>query len=109
MARKKSDMVNEVLAHFDFEKVHKTMTLLNWKWFDKAGVPSISDLKESAEQRLDSAIEQALDPKNKEHHDIGWISDSGGLKAMAWRTKKNKLAKVQLEFIVADWDADNKD
>jgi hypothetical protein len=109
MARKKSDMINEVLAQFDFDKVHKVMTYLNWKWFDKASVPLISDLKESAEQRLDSAIEQALDPKNKEHHDIGWISYSGGFKATAWRTKKNKLARIQLEFIVDDWDVDNSE
>lgn len=109
MARKKSDMVNEVLAHFDFEKVYKTMTLLNWKWFDKASVPSISDLKEAAERHMYGAIEQATSPDNKSHHDCAWISASGGFKAMAWRTKKNKLARVQLEFIVTDWDADNED
>ncbi len=29
MARKKYDMINEVLAWFDFNKVHKTMKALN--------------------------------------------------------------------------------
>jgi hypothetical protein len=37
---------------------------------------------------------------------VGWISASGGFKAMAWKTKKGKLAKVQLEFIVSEWDAE---
>lgn len=106
MARKKYDMVNEVLAHFDFERVHETMKALNWKWCDQ-GVPSIKELKESAEERMSNAIEQVLDPNNTEHHDIGWISATGGFKAMAWRKEDGSLAKVQLEFIVTEWDAED--
>jgi len=105
MGRKKEDMVNEVLAHFDFEKVHTVMKALNWTWRDE-GTPDIRKLKESAEYHLYGAIKQVLSPDNKEHHDVAWQSASGGFKAMAWKTKKGKLAKVQLEFIVADWDAD---
>jgi hypothetical protein len=106
MARKQYDMINEVLAHFDFEKVHIAMKALNWKWFDTADIPTVAELKESAEQRMNCAIDQVLSEKNKEHHDVGWISASGGFKAMAWKTKKGKLAKVQLEFIVSEWDAE---
>jgi hypothetical protein len=109
MARKRSDMVNEVLAHFDFEKVHKVMTYLNWKWFDKASVPSISDLKESAEHHLYSAIEQALSPNNTDHHEVGWMSASGGFEAMAWKNEDGTLARVRLEFVVADWSADDSE
>lgn len=109
MARKKSDMVNEVLAHFDFEKVHRTMRFLHWTWAGSDGVPTAAELKEAAEYHMYGAIEQAISPDNKSHTDCAWISASGGFKAMAWRTKKNKLAKVQLEFIVTDWDADNED
>lgn len=108
MARKKYDMINEILAWFDFEKVHKTMTALNWTWAGE-GVPTIRSLKESAEQRLNDAIEQVLDPSNEEHHDIGWISSSGGLKATAWRDENHNLARIQLEFVVTDWDADNEE
>ena len=108
MARKKYDMINEVLAHFDFQAVNQTMKALNWTWATVEGVPTIQQLKESAEYYMNSAIEQVLSPNNKEHHDVGWISASGGFKAMAWKTKKGKLAKVQLEFIVSEWDADNE-
>lgn len=107
MARKKYDMINEVLAHFDFEKVHQTMVALDWKWYGE-GIPTMQQLKEAAEHHMSSAIEQVLSPDNKEHHDVGWISASGGFKAMAWKTKKGKLAKVQLEFIVSEWDAENE-
>ena len=106
MSRKKYDMVNEVLAHFDFEKVHKTMTALDWKWAD-VGIPSIREIKETAEQRLYNAIEQVLSPDNDSHHDVGWLSSSGGFKAMAWKNEDGTLAKIQLEFIVTDWDAEN--
>lgn len=109
MARKKYDMINEVLAHFDFEKVNQTMKALNWTWWDKAkGVPTIQQLKESAEHHMNSAIEQVLSEKNKESHDVAFMSASGGFKAMAWKTKKGKLAKVQLEFIVSEWDTENE-
>ena len=107
MARKKYDMVNEVLAHFDFEAVNQTMKALNWTWHGE-GIPSIQSLKESAEHHMISAINQALSPNNKEHYEVAWISSSGGFKAMAWKTKKGKLAKVQLEFIVSEWDTENE-
>ena len=107
MARKKYDMINEVLAHFDFERVHETLVALDWTWHNE-GIPDIKKLKESAEERMNSAIDQVLSKKNEEHHDVGWISASGGFKAMAWKTKKGKLAKVQLEFIVSEWDAENE-
>lgn len=107
MARKSYDMINEVLAHFDFEKVHRVMKALNWKWFDTADVPTIAELKESAEQRLYDAIKQAIDPKNTEHHNTGWISASGGFKATAWKKEDGTLAMIQLEFVVTDWDAED--
>ena len=103
MSRKQSDMINEVLAHFDFEKVHNVMKAINWTWAGE-GVPSIKVLKEEAENHLNSAVEQALSPNNTEHHEVGWISASGGFKATAWKHKDNTLARIQLEFIVTDWD-----
>jgi hypothetical protein len=107
MARKKYDMVNEVLAHFDFDKVHQTMKALNWTWYGK-GIPTLQELKESAEERMYNAIDQVLSKDNKESHEVAWVSTTGGFKAMAWKTKKGKLAKVQLEFIVSEWNADNE-
>lgn len=106
MARKSYDMINEVLAHFDFERVHETMTALKWSWAGK-GTPTIRDLKEEAERLMYTAIKQVVDPNNTEHHDIGWIAATGGFKAMAWKKEDGTLAKVQLEFIVTDWDAED--
>lgn len=106
MARKSYDMVNEVLAHFDFERVREVMGALNWTWAGK-GIPTMRDLKEEAERLMYCAIKQATDPGNLEHHDIGWISATGGFKAMAWKKEDGTLARVQLEFIVTEWDAED--
>ncbi len=108
MARKKDDMINEVLAHFDFETVNQTMKALSWTWATVGGVPSLQQLKENAEHHMNSAIEQVLSEKNKESHKVAWMSASGGFKAMAWKTKKGKLARVQLEFIISSWEAENE-
>ena len=107
MARKNYDMVNEVLAHFEFEKVKLTMDVLDWKWA-MTGVPTIKQLKESAEERLYDAIKQATSPDNDQHHDIGWISSSGGLKATAWKNEDKTLALLQLEFVVTEWQAEDE-
>ena len=108
MARKKYDMINEVLAWFDFDKVHKTMVALDWGWAGE-GVPDLQQLKESAFQRMSDAALQAMSPDNTDDPGIGWMSSSGGLKAMAWRDENYNLAKIQLEFVVSDWDADNEE
>ena len=108
MARKKDDMINEVLVHFDFQAVNQTMKDLNWTWATVEGIPTIQQLKESAEHHMNSAIEQVISEKNKESHEVAFISASGGFKATAWKTKKGKLERVQLEFIVSEWNAYNE-
>ncbi len=40
----------QIMGAFDFEKVHKVMTFLEWKWgaINEAHVPSIEELKTEA-------------------------------------------------------------
>ena len=105
MTRNTDDMIHEIIAWFDFEKVQKTMTALDWTWGEE-GTPSQFSLKESAYERLKSAAELVLSPNNTEHHEIPWISASGGFKATAWKTEKGELSRLLLEFIVTEWDAE---
>jgi hypothetical protein len=108
MKKKNQTMINEVIDNFNWHKVSVVMEELNWKWagLDEGGsIPTKLDLKVAAQERLESAIRQALNPKNTEDKDIGWISASGGLKATAWRTKTYKLAQIRLEFVIEEWDA----
>ena len=51
--------INDVMERFDFDKVHKVMTFLNWTWATTTGgtVPSIDELKACAYQLLHLAVQ----------------------------------------------------
>ena len=99
-------MIENIIENFNWGKVLVAMEELRWTWYFKDGpsrLPTKVDLKLAAQDRMESAIRQALNPNNKEHKDIGWISSSGGLKATAYRTKKYKLDMIYLEFVLEEW------
>jgi hypothetical protein len=98
------EMIDGIIDHFDFNTVMAVMDALNWRWSGSKDTPTKQELIDCASQKLHSAITQVLSPDNKEHKDIGWISASGGFQAQAWKTKKNNLAKLKLEFIVSEWE-----
>jgi hypothetical protein len=104
--KSQQEMIDNIIDNFDFNRVMTTMDALHWRWRGSKDTPTKQELIDSALERLHSAIEQVLSPDNKEHKDIGWISASGGFQAQAWKTKKGNLAKLQLEFIVSDWDVE---
>lgn len=49
-------MIDEILDEFDFEKVHKVMVVLDWKWHNTDGVPSIGDLRRMARSLLQHVV-----------------------------------------------------
>jgi len=102
------EMIDQIIENFDFDKVVKVMYDLNWRWAGSKDTPTRKELVQCATRNLHSAIEQATDPDNTEHADIGWISGSGGFQAQAWRTKKWNLAKLKLEFVISEWESERK-
>lgn len=52
-------MIDYILDHFDFEKVHRAMVALDWEWASCDGVPEISDLRRCARRLLREADEGA--------------------------------------------------
>jgi hypothetical protein len=47
--------INEILASFDFEKVHRVMVFLRWEWvqpYYPAAVPSVERLQSEAARLL---------------------------------------------------------
>lgn len=47
--------IEQIIEHFNFEKVHHYMSLVKWSWCDGKGpdrVPTIDQLKECARQLL---------------------------------------------------------
>ena len=80
--------IDKVIENFDFEKVHKVMCALNWKWadHDRYDVPSISRMCELSLTLLMQVV-------HSKEEDV-WIS-TGGFKA-----HKDKNNILTLEFIV---------
>lgn len=64
-------MIDEILDEFDFDKVHKVMVSLDWKWHSTDGVPAIADLRRMARSLLKQVVE------SKGLHSVG----SGGFTA----------------------------
>lgn len=52
-----------ILDNFDFERVHKVMAFLDWKWFTVDGykVPSIEQMKESCRELFEEMKDKETD------------------------------------------------
>ncbi len=51
--------IKEVIENFDFQKVEKIMTVLNWKWTAISRVPDIFNLKAHVEMLMKRAYKSA--------------------------------------------------
>jgi hypothetical protein len=98
-------MIDDVLRHFDFRKCRNAMESLNWEWFSR-GVPTVEILKESAIERLRSAMKGVKDKENRLSVNECYFSSSGGLKGTAWKNRYGHVAGIKLEFVLTDWDSD---
>ena len=93
MVKRKIDKkIKKIMKHFDFEKVHKVMELLDWKWKTEEGleVPSVKQLKKYAKKQLENVV----DNYKKKHEDL-YIS-SGGFET------RMEYGELYLRFIVED-------
>ena len=96
-------MIDDVIENFDFERCHRAMRALNWSWFGR-GIPTISMLKESSIERLQSAMKGVK--SNGLSSSDSYFSSSGGLKGTAWKNRFGHVAGIKLEFVLTDWDSD---
>jgi len=105
-------MVDEILEEFNFNKVRKAMWHLDWKWALAAdGIPTIEELKETAERLLRQAAECRL---LKEYGSVDWgtpiLSSTGGFEARAWCDEtKTRITGLQLQFVLTEYDAGESD
>jgi hypothetical protein len=47
--------IQEILTHFDFQKVQTAMKALNWTWYGSNGTPTIDEMRATALNLLRSA------------------------------------------------------
>jgi hypothetical protein len=86
-----TELINEILDEFEFEKVHRTMKALDWKWSGCDGVPSIGDLRRQARELLQELLK----------HDYH-LTGTGGL--FAYRMADT----VGLRFEVTSYDVEKE-
>lgn len=70
-----------VLKHFNFETVHKVMTLLNWRWCWDSTVPSLEKIKEVARTVVQDVITEYLE---KGEQNKCYRVATGGFEAVIW-------------------------
>ena len=85
-------IVDEILASFNFDRVHTAMKALDWVWWNAIDeVPNIDELKETAKELLQDCAEH-MDSKKD------YSSSTGGFVA-AWN---NKLKEIELSFVLTE-------
>ena len=99
------EMVKEVIEEFDFSRVILTMRALNWTWGMGTTVPSMEDLKRTAEYLLRGSIKGAIKSKDLREWE-GYMNATGGFKATAYRNRYKTITSIHLEFVVTSWESD---
>ena len=97
MTPKQQDALDNIMDSFDFDKVHKVMVFLNWKWANGNGgleVPEKYELRSEARRLLKMAIEEKT------------TVSTGGF--IAEYTEKEKSGWMDLKFVVSKWDEEVK-
>ena len=98
------DMIKDILNEFDFDRVYEAMDALDWKW--RGEIPSLYDLRETAESLLRGAAENRLGRFKDTHHDVAIINATGGFEARAFCNEdKTKITGLDLAFVVTSWDS----
>lgn len=93
------DDINSILDYFDFQRVLKVMTALDWTWWFTDGVPEIWDVRKEARQRLEEAVKGLIHSGEKR-----WFSACGGFLAEAEIEEGNPKIYLKLSFVVSEWD-----
>ena len=97
-------MIKDIMDEFDFDQVERAMEALNWRW--RGEIPTIYDLRETAESLLRGAAKSRLSDFKDTHHEIAIINGTGGFEARAYCNKdKTKITGLDLAFIVSSWDS----
>ena len=91
------EIIMDCLDEFDFDRVHKVMTFLDWKYSDDKAVPSVETLRKNARKYLKMVAEEALNSKST------YITGTGGFRYEA-KLYENGYLWLRMAFEIADWD-----
>ena len=91
------ETIMDCLDEFDFDRVHKVMTFLDWKYSDSTEVPSVEYLRKNARKYLMEVAKQALETKSEN------ICATGGFRYEA-KLYEDGYLWLRMAFEIADWD-----
>lgn len=95
------EQIDEILDHFKFDEVKKTMDALHWLWYDCVGVPEIPDLRQCARRLLNEVGNEVM--KNNEMTSEANRA-TGGFRAQAYRYLDEEKIYFRLSFEVTSYD-----
>ena len=97
-------LVDEMIDSFDFEKVHRVMEHVDWKYFKPDGtvsLPDIKDLKRTARSCLRNAYHYSL-----KYGDDATVFGTGGFEAKYFPANDLGSAAFRLRFILSEWEVE---
>jgi hypothetical protein len=98
-------LMDECIDNFDFEKVHKVMVMLQWKWVEKDGstlsIPDIPRMKAAARRSLRAAYRYW-----KTHEGNHAVVGSGGFEACYATPEGDNGHAFYLRFVLAEAEAE---
>ena len=97
-------LVDEMIDSFDFEKVHRVMEHVDWKYVKSdgtIGLPEIIDLKRVARYCLRNAYRYSL-----KYGDDASVVGTGGFEARYFPADDKEGAAFRLRFILSEWEVE---
>ena len=95
MTEQQREAIDYIMDVFDFDKVHKVMEFLQWRWADE-GVPDKYYIRSEARRLLKYAIENKSDVA------------TGGFIVKYYPPDNNSVEWIKLAFELEDWDIEIK-
>lgn len=90
-----------VLEHFDFEKCHKVMELLDWKWWHTGGVPIVDEMREFARGLIKDAINGMSQQQTVTKE---YTLKCGGFSVTVDQEYPGQKVYISLRFILTSFD-----
>ena len=83
--RQMMETIDEVISHFDFEKIADVMDYLSWEWFFKEDgsnrVPNKKEVEARAREHLYDLVEHAEEAEKENNFTNRYYIDGGGFYA----------------------------
>lgn len=100
------DTLDEFIDNIDFERIHRVMVFLDWKWRDDLESPSIEVLKQTVRGYMKQVAACALEKieskpgKKKASYEMS----TGGFWYRAWVYRGDPKIYFDVKFAIADWN-----